>query len=81
MQRITRGRQLLFEVGALIFPADNHTDRTRNYPLEDGFNFDGIDAPSPINQIKRVEKLNKMAVNVFGYKNNAIAPYRQRAAS
>ena len=29
-----------------------------------GFNFDGIDAPTPI---KKVEKQNEMAINVFGY--------------
>ena len=51
------------------FPADNHTDRISSYPSEDGFNFDGIDFPTPINQIKKV---NKMAINVYDYKNNAI---------
>ena len=35
-----------------IFPADNHTDRMLSYPSEDGFNFDGIDAPTPIYKIK-----------------------------
>ena len=40
------------------FPADNHTDRISSYPSEDGFNFDGINAPTPINQIKKVEKQN-----------------------
>ena len=54
------------------FPADNHTYRISSYPSEDGFNFDGIDFLTPINQIKKVEKQNKMAINVFGYTNKAI---------
>ena len=47
-----------------------------SYQSEDGFNFDGIDALTPINQIERIEKQNEMAINVFGYENEAIVPYR-----
>ena len=58
------------------FPANKNTDRPLSYPSEDGLNFDGIDAPTLINQIKRVEKQNKMELNVFGYENKAIVPYQ-----
>ena len=47
-----------------------------SYPSEDGFNFDGIDTPTPINQIKKLEKQNEIAVNIFGYKNKAIIVYQ-----
>ena len=61
----------------------NHTDRMLSYPSEDGFTFDGIDAPTPINQIKKVEKQNEIAINVFGYENKAIIVYQlsERPAS
>ena len=45
-----------------LFPCHNHTDRPLSYPLEDGLNFDGIDAPTPLNQIGKVEKQNNLAI-------------------
>ena len=51
------------------FPADNHTDRILSYPSEDGLNFNGIDAPTPIDQIKKLEKQNEIAINVFDYES------------
>ena len=50
--------------------------RSCSYPLEDGFNFDGIDALTTINQIKKVEKQNEIAINVFGYENKPIIVYQ-----
>ena len=44
--------------------------------MEDGLNFDGINAPTPLDQVKRVEKHNNLAINVFGYENNSIVYYR-----
>ena len=47
-------------------PPPHHPERPRWYPTEDGLNFQGIDAPTPISQIPKVEKLNNLAINVFG---------------
>ena len=48
-------------------PPPHHPKRPRWYPTEDGLNFQGIDAPTPISQIPKVEKLNNLAINVFGW--------------
>ena len=58
------------------FPCCKNSDGPSSYPLEGGFNFDGIESPTPINQISRVEKQNKMAINVFGYENKELKVYR-----
>ena len=58
------------------FPRSKNADRILSYPPEDGFNFDGIDAPTPINQIERVETQNEMAINVFGSEHKVMVPYR-----
>ena len=36
------------------------------FQLQDGLDFTGIDAPTPISQIQRVERQNNLAINVFG---------------
>ena len=41
--------------------------RTSSYPTEDGLNFTGIDFPTPVSQIDRLERQNpNLAINVFG---------------
>ena len=51
---------------ALEYPPPPHNpERPRWYPIEDGLNFQGIDAPAPISQIPKVEKQNNLAINVF----------------
>ena len=50
-----------------LFPACDHVDRPSKYPTNDDLNFKGIDAPTPISQISEVEKLNNLAINVFGW--------------
>ena len=51
------------------------TQRPRRYPTEDGLNFQGVDAPTPISQIPKVEKLNNLAINVFGW-DKGVTVYR-----
>ena len=51
------------------FPAENHPERPSSYCKNDGFNFNGISSPTPISEICRLEKMNTLAINVFG--NNA----------
>ena len=50
-----------------LFPACDHVDRPSKYPTNDDLNFKGIDAPTPISQIPKVEKQNNLAINVFGW--------------
>ena len=53
---------------ALAYPPPPHNpERTRWHPIEDGLNFQVIDAPTPISQIPKVEKHNNLAINVFGW--------------
>ena len=56
-------------------PPPHHPERPRWYPTEDGLNFQGIDAPTPISQIPKVEKLNNLAINVFGW-DKGVTVYR-----
>ena len=49
------------------FPACDHVDRPSKCPTNDDLNFKGIDAPTPISQIPKVEKLNNLTINVFGW--------------
>ena len=51
-----------------LFPARSNVDRTSSYPTNDGLNFEGIDFPTPVSQIIKLEKQNPgMAINVFGW--------------
>ena len=55
-----------------MFPAKHNIERVSSYPKEDGLNFDGIDAPTPLSQINKVENLNNLAINVYGWENGKI---------
>ena len=59
-----------------LFPAKHNIERVSSYPKEDGLNFDGIDAPTPLLQINKVEKLNNLAINVYGWENGKVVIYR-----
>ena len=53
---------------ALAYPPSPHNpERPSWYPTEDDLNFQGIDAPTLISQIPKVEKQNNLAINVFGW--------------
>ena len=42
--------------------------RTSSYPTNDGLNFTGIDFPTPVSQIDKLERQNpNLAINVFGW--------------
>ena len=57
---------LWWALRSALFPASDHVDRPSKYPTDDGLSFEGIDAPTPISQIKRVERQNNLTINVFG---------------
>ena len=44
-------------------------------PREDGLDFTGIEAPTPVSQIEKVEKQNNLAINLFGWERNRVIIY------
>ena len=54
---------------AAKFKVAKNPQRPAKYPEDDGLNLTGIDYPTPISQISKVEKQNPLAINVFGWDN------------
>ena len=70
---------LRWELRAALFPARNgaKVTRTSSYQAEDGLNFTGIDFPTPVSQIGRLERQNpNLAINVFGWENEQVVVHR-----
>ena len=70
---------LRWALRAALFPAprDAKVTRTSSYPTEDGLNFTGIDFPTPVSQIGRLERQNpNLAINVFGWENEQVVVHR-----
>ena len=63
---------LRWALRSALFPAKDHSDRPSKYPIEDGLDFTGIDSPTPLTQIGRVERQNDLAINVFGWDKGVI---------
>ena len=63
---------LRWALRSALFPAMHHVDRPTMYPTADGLDFTGIDAPTPISQIDKVERHNNLAINVFGWDKGVI---------
>ena len=63
---------LRWALRSAMFPVPKDPQRPTKYPIEDGLNFEGIHSPTPISQISRVEKQNKLAINVFGWEKGVI---------
>ena len=60
---------LKWAIRAALFPVERgqHAQRTSKYPVEDGIDYTGIEFPTPIKQIDRLEAQNRnLAINVFG---------------
>ena len=60
---------LKWAIRAALFPPKNGKDdqRTSKYPVADGINYTGIDFPTPVKQIDKLEAQNRnLAINVFG---------------
>ena len=57
---------LRWALRAALFPAPR--GRTSGYPTEDRLNFAGIDFPTPVSQIDRLERQNRnLAINPTNY--------------
>ena len=70
---------LRWSLRAALFPAPRgrNSIRPSSYPIEDGLNFTGIDFPTPVSQIDRLERQNpNLAINVFGWENGHVVVHR-----
>ena len=70
---------LRWALRAALFPPPRgvKVTRTSSYPTEDGLNFTGIDFPTPVSQIDRLERQNlNLAINVFGWENGHVVVHR-----
>ena len=69
---------LRWAIRAALFPPPRgvKVTRTTSYPTEDGLNFAGIDFPTPVSQIDKLERQNpNLAIKVFGWeKEQVIVP-------
>jgi len=63
---------LRWALRAALFPVAQNPERITKYPTEDGLDFTGIDAPTPVSQVPKVERQNNLAINVFGWKKGVI---------
>ena len=70
---------LRWSLRAALFPAPRGRNpiRPSSYPTEDRLNFTGIDFPTPVSQIDRLERQNpNLAINVFGWENGQVVVHR-----
>ena len=70
---------LRWAIRAALFPAPSglNPKRTSSYPTNDGLNFEGIDFPTPVSQIDKLERQNpNLALNVFGWENEQVLVHR-----
>ena len=72
----------MFKVGAqsIIVPTTRYgkdPQRPSKYPVNDGIDYTGIDFPTPIKQIEKLEAQNENLLrNVFGWENNCVINHR-----
>ena len=53
------------------------SEKASTYTTEDGRNFTGIDFPTPVSQIDKVEKQNpNLEINVSGWENDHVIVHR-----
>lgn len=50
-----------------MYPAKSHVNNPYSYYEYPDLNMDGINSPTPVTQIPKVEKKNNIAINVYGY--------------
>ncbi|KAK3784623.1 hypothetical protein RRG08_003431 [Elysia crispata] len=63
---------LRWALRSALFQTAKDPQRPTKYPTADGLDFTGIDAPTPISQIGKVEHQNDLAINVFGWDKGVI---------
>ena len=70
---------LKWALRAALFPPKDgvHPERPSKYSKNDGINYEGIDFPTPVKQIDKLEKQNpNLAINVFGWEKDTVIVYR-----
>ena len=68
----TDNQCLRWALRAALYPASHHAQRPSKYPIDDGLDFTGISFPTPLHEIPKVEKLNNIAINVLGWKDEKV---------
>ena len=65
---------LRWALKSTLFPVAKNPQRTSSYPSDDkdGLDLNSIDSPTPVSQIRNVEKQNNLAINVFGFEKGTI---------
>ena len=70
---------LRWSIRAALFsaPRGRNPQRPSSYPTNDGLNFTGIDFPTPVSQIDKLERQNlNLAINVFGWDKEQVIVHR-----
>jgi len=70
---------LRWALRAALFPPKDGKDpqRTSKYPVNDSINYEGIDFPTPIKQIDKLEAQNKnLTITIFGCENKNLFPLK-----
>ena len=71
---------LKWALRAALFPPQDgkNPQRPSRYPVKnDGINYKGIDFPTPVKQIDKLEKQNpNLAINVFGWEKDTVIVHR-----
>ena len=66
-------------IRAALFPAPRglNPQRPSSYPTIDGLNFEGIDFPTLVSQIDKLERQNpNLAINMFGWEKEQVIVHR-----
>ena len=70
---------LKWALRAALFPSKDgkNLQRQIKYPKKDGINYRGIDFPTLVGQIDKLEVQNRnLTINVFGWENNKVTIHR-----
>ena len=68
---------LRWALRAALFTPRRDMRSTTSYPTNDGLDFTGIDFPTPVSQIDRLERQNtNLAINVFGWEKEQVIVHR-----
>ena len=52
---------------AALFPANKDPQLPSKYSTEDDLNFKGVSVPTPLSQLDRVERRNRLGINIYVY--------------
>jgi len=70
---------LKWALRAALFPPKDgkNAQRPSKYPVKDGINYEGIDFPTPVKQIDKLEPQNRnLSINVFGWEEGRVIVHR-----